>query len=75
MEFTFAEMRVLRIARRSGARMSDLCALVAPHSRAEVVEAVDALLRHPETQAALEHVNRVLDLQAQRVPLINGGRA
>lgn len=72
MLFSYSEMAVLRAARFHGWTMDQMCRQALPHSRDEVVEALDALVREPDTRLALERVNKVLTLQAANVPLING---
>jgi len=73
--FTFAEMASLRGARAEGWTMAQMCHLMRAHTRDEVVEALDALVRETGTQSATERVNRVLVLQGAQVPLINGREA
>lgn len=75
MPFTYDEMIRLRVLRSVHWRMAAMCEAMAGHSREEVVEAIDALVRQPNTRKAHEHVNRVLEMQAQGVPLINGWEA
>lgn len=56
-------------------RVGDICQMFPAHSRGEIVEAIDAILRHTNNHDAMRHVNRVLALQASNVPLINGREA
>jgi hypothetical protein len=70
--FTLAEIFRLRTARRAGARMDRLCAAFPHHTRDELVEAIDAIVRHQDDLKAMREVNRVLMHQEARVPLVNG---
>ena len=70
--FTSSQMACLHTERRGGYSMQRMCEANPLHSRDEIMEALDALRRHPNMEAATEHVNRVLGLQRDGVPLING---
>lgn len=65
---------MIRVMRREE-RVADICQMFPAHPRAEIIEAIDAILRHPNNHDALRHVNRVLALQDAKVPLINGQQA
>lgn len=65
---------MIRIMRRQE-RVADICQMFPAHTRGEIVEAIDAILRHTNNHDAMRHVNRVLALQASNVPLINGQEA
>lgn len=73
--FTHNRLVLLRSALTQRWPMTDLCAIMYPAFREEVVEAIDALHRHEKIGDALAHLNRVLALQAGGVPLINGREA
>ncbi|HKT53951.1 MAG TPA: hypothetical protein VJP88_05835 [Caulobacteraceae bacterium] len=70
--FTLSEIQALRVARARSYTFAERCELMRAHSRDEVLEANDALVRFSSDVNALAHVNRVLTLQARQVPLING---
>lgn len=75
MNFTHGDISAIRAARKRGVRMAGLCALLARHTRDEIVEAIDATIRFQNDGEATSHVNRVLALQGSGVPLINGREA
>lgn len=63
----------LRVNRAQGYPMSKLVDLNWPHTRDEVVEAIDALRRFgTDYKAALSYVIHVQSCQYRGVPLING---
>lgn len=71
--FTLDEIARLRLARRAGGRMTNICAAFGyVHTRDEIVEAIDAIRRFPSNQEALHHANAVLAYQDAGIPLING---
>lgn len=72
--FTHSQIVILRAVRRLHP-MRDLVAMMYPHTRDEVVEALDAILRTDTHIEALARVNHVLVLQAAGEPLINGREA
>ena len=72
--FAAADMVIIDRLRRSGTRMENLCNLFRhTYSRDMLVEAIDALRRHPRQHGeATQHVNRVLAAQQMGMQLVNG---
>jgi hypothetical protein len=73
--FTIEEIADVRRLRRSGALMRIICERHDGHSRDEIVEAIDATIRCDTNHSATEHVNHVLEAQANGIPFINGREA
>jgi len=70
--FTLAEIERLRWLRTTRRPMESMVLRMPGHTRAEVVEAIDATVRHQNNHDALRHVNQVLAYQWAEIPLING---
>lgn len=70
--FTKDDLLWLSVYRDQRYPMARICDLLPTHTRDEVVEAIDALLRCESIEGAMRWVNHVLALQASNVPLING---
>lgn len=71
--FTLQEIQALRVMMKPPrVPMAYVVAAFWRHTRDELVEAIDALHRHPANESALGHVNQVLRHQAAGVKLVNG---
>lgn len=74
--WTYDELVRLARFRAQGLRTSLLCiGFHSRHTRDEVIEAIWALRRYPDTYEAFQHLRDVMQLQAARVPLVNGREA
>lgn len=63
---------IMRALRKGGATMAQICATFERHTRDQVLELIDAVIRHQDDWQAYLHVNKVLDLQRAGVQLVNG---
>lgn len=72
--FGIGEIARIRQSLEAGGRMIHIAAAFAgAHTRDEINEAYWAIKRCPDDDwAATDHVNYVLGLQKQKVPLVNG---
>jgi hypothetical protein len=70
--FTVGEIESVRVARKRKWSMASICRLLPNHTRDEIVEAIDATVRHRSNFDAQRHVNFVLNCQSAGIPLVNG---
>ena len=70
--FYIDEIAKIRWFRTLGFSMSKIMERMPHHTRDEIVEVIDATIRHQRNADAQRYVNRVLALQSQHVPLVNG---
>lgn len=73
--FTVGEVQSVMDARMQGRTMSAICHLMHMHTRDEVVEVIDAILRTDTAWDAMKQVNGVIRMQEAGVPMINGREA
>lgn len=70
--WTTGQMLTLRDLRKTGRPMADIVPRCWPHTREEVVEAIDSLIRSDTVNQACDRVNHILLDHEDGTPLING---
>lgn len=72
IHFSRGEVASIRHARRSRWPVESICDQFPHHSREEIIEAIDAIIRFDGDDDAMQQANHVLRLQASGIQLING---